>query len=194
MFNIFIPIDRDETLLSKNPTLFLLTDVKLSSIFGHNFVESANRFSQVMKILIKKEFDGQMYIGSCENIPNCYVQSLNPDDLTNKLKKALLILKRHCEDRHLAFPLGHDRPLLNLKIRFDQLSTEHIIKIFERNNYHQVYFDEDSVLLMNSEFPFNRVHLPRTAQLSPLLVRKLFGENNAIQVIKNKMKLSSSAF
>lgn len=145
-----------------------------------------------MKVVIKKEFDGNTYVGSCENIPGCYVQAHQENEISLKIRKALMVLKKNCEERKQPFPAGTDRPLFDIRIRFDELSTEQLIKFFEHQKYHLEYIDNDCALLMNSAYPFNRVHLPRVRRLSPLLVQKLFGEQNTIFVGSRRMKLNTS--
>jgi len=144
-----------------------------------------------MKIVIKKEFDGNLYIGSCENIPGCYVQTRQEKDLSPKIKRALMLIKRNCEERKQPFPSGLDKPLFDIRIRFDELSTEQLVKFFEHQKYHLEYIDEESLLVMNVSYPFNLVHLPRVHHLSPLLIQKIFGEQNTIYVGSREMKLNS---
>ncbi len=141
-----------------------------------------------MKIIIKKEFDGLFYVGSCENIPGCYVQSRTSGDIHQKIKQAIAIIKRNCDERSQQFPVGTDQPLFDTRIRFDVLTTDQLVKFFEHQKYHLEYIDSQSVLLMNSSFPFNRVHLPRTDQLSPLIVQKIFGADNTIYVGRKGMQ------
>jgi len=145
-----------------------------------------------MKIIIKKEFDGRNYIGTCENIPGCYVQAQNEDKLKINIMRALKIIKQSCAQRNQPFPNGKDRPLFDVRIRFDSLSTDKLVRFFESRNYHIEYIDEKSVLLLNSDFPFNYVHLPRFDRLSPLLIQKIFGKENTIHIDRKGMKLSTS--
>jgi predicted RNase H-like HicB family nuclease len=145
-----------------------------------------------MKVVVKKEFDGRFYVASCENIPGCYAQSPNQTDLMNNLQTALNIYKNNCEDRNQPLPNEHDRPVLDIRIRFSELSTDQLVKIFRNSNYHIEYINQDSVLLLNSEFPFNRIHLPNVNYLSPMLVKKVFGEDNTIYVKRKTMKLNAS--
>lgn len=146
-----------------------------------------------MKVSIKKEFDGNFHVASCGNIPGCYVQAADNEDINQKLRDALLVYRRSCLNRNQPIPNESDRPVLNLKIRFDALSTDQLVKIFQKNNYHIEYKDKDSVLMQNSAYPFNRVHLPRTNFVSPLIVKKIFGDENTVFVGRNKLKLNTSA-
>ncbi len=146
----------------------------------------------IVKVIIKKEFDGNTYVGSCENIPGCYVQARQENELSPRIRRALLVIKKNCEERKQPFPSGIDRPLFDIRIRFDELSTEQLIKFFEHQKYHLEYIDGESALLMNSAYPFNRVHLPRVHRLSPMLIKKMFGEQNTVFVGNNGMKINTS--
>jgi len=144
-----------------------------------------------MKIVIKKEFDGNLYIGASENIPGIYVQAHQEKNISLHYKRALSLIKKICEDRSLPFPSGNESTLFDMRIRFDELSTEKLIKFFEHQKYHLEFIDEDSAILMNSSYPFNLVHLPRTNHLSPVLVSKIFGEENTIYVGSRELKYTT---
>ncbi len=135
-----------------------------------------------MKIKIKKEFDGRSYVAFCENVPNIYVQAPDKETLNQRLNKALALIKHYTSSRNQPFPIGQDKPIFNIRIRFNALSTEKLVEIFKRHNYHLEYEDQDSVILMNSSYPFNRVHLPQTNRISPVIVRHLFGAENTVYV------------
>ncbi len=145
-----------------------------------------------MKIVIKKAFDGTQYIAFCENVPNCYVQSKAKEHLNGLIKRALYLYKNQCIKRGQDFPNEPDKPLISRKIRFDAISTAQIVKIFQRYNYHIEYEDEQSVILLNSDFPFNRVHLPQSNNLSPLIIQRIFGEDNTHYIYNKQMKLNTS--
>lgn len=146
-----------------------------------------------MKISLEKEYDGHYWIASCTNVPGCYVQSENPDFIVEKLKSALEVYLKNCVQRNQPFPNERDRPVLDIRLRFDRISSDQLIKIFKRFNYHLDYQDEQSVLVLNSEFPFNRVHFPRSNNLSPLIIRRIFGQKNTIYVGAQHLKLNTSA-
>jgi len=146
-----------------------------------------------MKIIVKKEFDGHSYVAFCENVPGIYVQAASREQLDQRLKKALALIKHFCEERNQPFPTGNDKPVFSVRIKFNSLPTDKLIELFKKNNYHIEFSDHESVVLMNSTFPFNHIHLPVTQHLSPIIVRKLFGTNNAIYVGKNYLKLRKTA-
>ncbi len=146
-----------------------------------------------MKIVVKKEFDGQHFVAFCENVPGVYVQSETRSLLDDRLKKALKLLKHLYQQKNQNFPIGTDKPIFDVKIKFNSLATEKLLPLFKKKNYHVEYRDKDSIVLLNSSFPFNRVHLPVTRQLSPIIVRKLFGPQNAIYIGKNHLRLRKTA-
>ncbi len=133
-----------------------------------------------MKIILKKEFDGQVYVASCENVPGCYTQSSSEEEVRLKVQRALAILKTNCQEHNQPFPVGQDHPIINMRLRFNKISTDQLVRILQQHHYHLEYINEESVLLANTVFPFNRIHLPRSTNLSPLLVKKIFGEKNTI--------------
>jgi len=131
-----------------------------------------------MKIRIRKFFDGRYNVGFCDNLPSCYVQSLNETDVAIRLRRAIEIYRKNCELNDQTIPVEADNPILDKKIRFETISTDQLLKIFQRMNYHVEYRNHESVLLSNSNFPFNRVHVPNTDDISPLIISKLFGKHN----------------
>lgn len=145
-----------------------------------------------MKIILKEEHDGRCFIGSCHNIPGCFFQAESKDALHEGLLKGLNIIKQNCDQRNQEFPEGKEQPFFDIRIRFNTLSTDQLVKFFLSHNYHLEFIDQDSVLLLNSNFPFNRVYLPRVKNLSFLLVEKIFGKKNTIYVGQKRMHLNTS--
>lgn len=146
-----------------------------------------------MKIAVEKEFDGKYHIASCTNVPGCYVQSKDAAGLDTELKYALEVYLKNCVQRNQPFPNEKDRPVIDIKIRFDVLSSNQLIKIFKRFNYHVDYMDNNSVLFLNSEFPFNRILIPRTNDVSPLIIRRIIGKENTVYAGSHHLKLNTSA-
>jgi predicted RNase H-like HicB family nuclease len=146
-----------------------------------------------MKIKVKKEFDGRTFVAYCENVPNVYVQAPSKELLDKRLNRALALLKYTTKERNQPFPIGEDKPIFNVRVRFSSLPTHTLVDLFKQHDYHIEYEDGESVILMNSSYPFNRVHLPQTTHLSPIIIRRLFGANNVIYVNpKNNLKLHRS--
>jgi predicted RNase H-like HicB family nuclease len=145
-----------------------------------------------MKLQIRKENDGEYHVASCLNLPGCYVQANSEPELMGRLQHALNIYKKDCDKRNQPLPDEPDRPVLNVKLRFTEISSEQLIKILLRYNYHIDHIDDFSVLMSNSDFPFNRIHLPQASRLSPLLINKIFGKENTIHVRKNDLQIKTS--
>lgn len=144
-----------------------------------------------MKIRIQKIFDGKYAVGFCDNLPSCYVQSREEHDIVVRLRRAIELYRKNCELRNQSLPDEYERPILDKKIRFETISSAQLVKIFQRMHYHLEYSNHESILLINSNFPFNRVHIPRTEDLSPVIVAKIFGKQNTIWVNK-RAQMSST--
>lgn len=145
-----------------------------------------------MKIKIHKEFDGKYFVAQCLNLPGCYAQAQTEPELMERLQHGFKVYKASCDRRNQELPNEKDRPVLNIRIRFSEISTDQLIKIFRRYNYHLEYEDSYSALLLNSEFPFNRVHIPKFKSLSPYLIQWIFGKENVVYVPKSNLKLNKS--
>jgi len=135
-----------------------------------------------MKIRIRKIFDGKYTVGLCDNLPNCYVQSVDENQVIIRLRRAIEIYRKNCELRNQSLPEEPEKPILDKKIRFETISTAQLLKIFQRMNYHVEYSNHESVLMINSNFPFNRVHIPNSQDISPLIISKLLGRHNTIWI------------
>lgn len=146
-----------------------------------------------MKIIIKKEFDGKHYIGSCENLPSCYTQSDSSEQIIVKLRKAIELYRKSYSKRNQTLPNLYDSPIIDRKIRFNSISANQLSKILIRSNYHIEYKDDEFFLFLNSNFPFNRLLIPNEEELSPMIISKIFGKENIIYINNNKLRVNSSA-
>ncbi|MBN1407279.1 MAG: hypothetical protein JW956_05800 [Calditrichaceae bacterium] len=146
-----------------------------------------------MKISVEKEFDGVNYVASCTNVPGCYMQSDHPKELDNDLEYGLEVYLENCLKRNQPFPNEIDKPVLDVRIRFETISAEQLIKIFKRYHYYVDYKDHRVILFLNSEFPFNRVLIPNNEFISPLIISRIFGKSNTIYVGNQAMRINTSA-
>lgn len=146
-----------------------------------------------MKIIVKKEFDGKNYVGSCENLPSCYAQANSAEELIVALRRAIELYRKSLASRNQPLPNSYDMPVIDRKIRFHTISSEQLSEILIKTNYHLEYNDNNSLLFNNIHFPFNRIHIPYVEQLSPMIVSKLFGKENVIFINKDKLSMNSSA-
>lgn len=146
-----------------------------------------------MKISLEKEYDGKLHVACCTNVPGCYVQSENRDDLETELQYALEIYLKNCLDRNQPFPNEPDRPVIDIRIRFERISSLQLCKIFKRFHYHVEYADDRYVLVLNSNFPFNRVIFPNSLSISPLIIKRIVGAENVIHVQESVLRMNTSA-
>jgi predicted RNase H-like HicB family nuclease len=146
-----------------------------------------------MKISVEKEFDGKFYVVCCTNVPGCYMQTDHPENLKNELKYGLEIYLENCLKRNQPFPNEMDRPVLDVRIRFETITAEQLIKIFKRYHYYVDYSDNRVILFLNSEFPFNRILIPNSESISPLIISRIFGKTNTNYVGKQHLRLNTSA-
>lgn len=135
-----------------------------------------------MKVTIKREFDGKYYVGSIDDLSGCYVQSQNRAEIPALIRKAITIIQKSYQDINQTLLREKDHPVLNIKIRFNHISTNQIRNILKTRNFHKEYEDHDSLLMVNSNFPFDRVHLPQSNDVSHLIMQKIFGKENIAYV------------
>ena len=145
-----------------------------------------------MKIRIKKEFDGTYFVAYCLNLQGCYVQAPTEAELTKRLQHAFNLYKSSYEQHGQQIPDLPDKPLINIRIRFTEISTMQLVKVFKQRNYYVEFEDEYAVLMVNTDFPFNRVHLPKFNSLSRLIIQRIFGDKNTIYIPKSNLKLNKS--
>ena len=146
-----------------------------------------------MKISLEKEYDGKHYIASCTNVPGCYIQSQDPENTNSSLEYALQVYLENCLKRNQPFPNELDKPVLDVRIRFDKISSDQLIKIFKRYHYFVDYSDSRVILFLNSEFPFNRVLIPNSDSISPIIVSRIFGKENTNFVGRPELRINTSA-
>ncbi|MBD3223472.1 MAG: hypothetical protein GF313_02005 [Caldithrix sp.] len=146
-----------------------------------------------MKIIIKKLFDGSQYIAYCENLTNCYAQAKHAEELQGLIKRAIVLYKDYMEQRGQTLDEEPEHPIIKQNIKFDRLSSEQIGAIFKRHNYYVEYADNQSILMQNSDYPFNHVHLPNVNEISPIIVKQIFGKENVSYVRTTPMRLRTSS-
>ena len=146
-----------------------------------------------MKISVEKEFDGRYYVACCTNVPGCYIQTQNQEIINIELEYALQAYLENCLKRNQPFPNDLDKPVLDISIRFDKVSSDQLIKIFKRYHYYVDYSDNRVILFLNSEFPFNRVLIPNNDSISPVIVSRIFGKENTNYVGRQELRLNTSA-
>lgn len=146
-----------------------------------------------MKIIVKKEFDGKHYIGSCENLTSCYTQANNEEELITQLRKAIELYRKSYDNRNQTIPEKYDQPVIDKKIRFNTITTAQLKQVLLKHNFRIEFEEANSLLLFNSKFPFNRIHIPVSNSLSPIIITKIFGKENVIYMNKSDLSMHSSA-
>lgn len=121
------------------------------------------------------------------------MQVANQQDLDFELEYALEVYLKNCVKRNQPFPNEIDKPILDVHIRFETISSDQLIKIFKRYHYFVEHEDDRVVLFLNSEFPFNRVLIPKSETISPLIITRIFGKINTHYVGNHELRLNSSA-
>ena len=145
-----------------------------------------------MKVIINKEFDGNQYVGSCENLPGCYTQAASPEELMKKLHRAIELYRKSYSRRNQELPSTFDKPVIDKRIRFHIISSAQLSQVLTRYNYHLEFKDSQSLLFLNSHFPFNRIHIPNSSALSYLIISKLFGRENVIYINQENIRVHTA--
>ncbi len=171
-------------------TKLQLTIACLTSIF--NSIKDSSKYRYNMKVIIKKEFDGHTYVGSCENLRGCYAQSSSPEELMIHMREAIELYRKSYAARSQPLPHDADQPILDKKIRFNVISTQQMAGLLQKCAYHLEHGDARHYLFRNTKFPFNRLVLPNVPKLSPLIISKIFGKENVIYVNKKQMNVNTA--
>jgi hypothetical protein len=75
------------------------------------------------------------------------------------------------------------------------LSANQLENIFRQFNYNKELTNNFFYLYRKADFPFDRILIPNSPDLSPVIIKKLFGTNNVIVLRsdENHMKISGRA-
>ena len=148
-----------------------------------------------MKFSIKIEFDGNKVIGFVPKLSACYVQAAKIQDIAALMKMAIGIYKDNYESRREPFSPEIERPKINHKIKFQTISANQLANILRRFSYKNEFANNYFILFRKTVFPFDRIILPNTNDISPLIIRKLFGVDNVtvIRSEKNNFRISDQA-
>jgi len=133
-----------------------------------------------MRFQIRIEFDGKNYVASCGNLTGCYVQSESEEAVRNLIEDAIYMYRENYLKRHEPLLPGKDTPQLNHRIKFRKISSNQLSAILKRERYRLDIATEQVLLFRMIEFPFNRLLIPNTKELSPMIIQKIFGEQNVV--------------
>ncbi|RMH65256.1 MAG: type II toxin-antitoxin system HicB family antitoxin [Calditrichaeota bacterium] len=145
-----------------------------------------------MKVIIKKEYDGTRYVGSCENLPGCFTQSHSAEELMILMRRAIELYRKSYADRQQPLPQGSDFPYLDKKIRFHKISAAQLTGLLQKSGYHLEHQDDGLLLFRKMRFPFNRLVIPNASEISPLIISKIFSKENVIYVNKRPLNANTA--
>lgn len=146
-----------------------------------------------MKIQITKKYDGKYYVALCDNIPGCYVQTDDVNELDDYLRLAIDLYRKSCLSRNQEMPLENDHPVLPKKVMFNHYSSSQLAQILSHAGFHVEYEDTHFILMQNNNYPFGRVVFSQADFLSHLIIERIFGKKNIIYDNEEKMRYNVSA-
>jgi len=138
-----------------------------------------------MKFSVKIEFDGKFVVGFIPNMGGCYVQALKIQDISALMKLAIEAFRDNYKLRMEPFHPEKERPKFNESIKINNIDSEQLGKYFRHNTYARESSNKYFHLYRKAQFPFDRILIPNAKNISPLIVKKLFGANN-VTVVKNE--------
>ncbi len=139
-----------------------------------------------MKFSVKMEFDGKWVIGFIPNLCGCYVQAHKIQEIAPLMKSAIEIYRDNFKTRMETFSAEKEQPKINMKIQFQNFSITQLENILRRHSYNMEFNGKFFKLFRKADFPFDRILIPNTADLSPLILKKIFGAKNVIQLPKKE--------
>lgn len=148
-----------------------------------------------MKFSVKIEFDGKYVVGYVPNLSGCYVQALKIQDITPLMKMAIETYRDNYKLRMEPFSPEKERPKFNQPIKIQKLGAEQLGTFFRKNSYNREASNKYFHLYRKSIFPFDRILIPITNEISPLILKKLFGSEN-VKLVKsegNELRFSGQA-
>jgi predicted RNase H-like HicB family nuclease len=135
-----------------------------------------------MKFHIRIEYDGKNYVGLCTNLIGCYAQSDTEDGIKQSIQDAISLYILNYEQRYEPFNPEPDIPQLNYHIKFKKISSEELSNILEKLNYNLDINTKNFLLFRKLDFPFYRIIIPNCDELSPIIIKKIFGDKNTTQI------------
>ena len=148
-----------------------------------------------MKFSVKIEFDGKYVVGYVPNLSGCYIQALKIQDITPLMKIAIEMYRDNYKLRMEPFSSEKEKPKFNQPIKIQKLSADQLGNFFRKNSYSRESTNKYFHLYRKSQFPFDRILIPVTNEISPLILKKLFGAEN-VKLVKgegNELRFSGQA-
>lgn len=133
-----------------------------------------------MKFDYKLEIKNGVTIGYFPLIRNCYIQTNDTDNAKPLLKRAYSIYKSSYEARKENFYPDPETPAIQARLKNNTISTLQLSTLLRKFDYTIEEYHEDFVLFRNDNLPFNRILVPNTSVLSPMIVDKIFSDKRKI--------------
>lgn len=135
-----------------------------------------------MKFSAKIEFDGNWIVGFIPNLCGCYVQAKDIKDIAPLMKLAVEIYRDNYKSRMEPFAPEKERPKINLQIQFQNISSNQLENILRRHGFNLEFTGSFCLLFRKTDYPFDRLLIPKTIDISRLILNKIFGSKNVIQL------------
>jgi predicted RNase H-like HicB family nuclease len=148
-----------------------------------------------MKFSVKIEFDGKYVVGYVPQLAGCYAQAFKIQDLSPLMKFAIEMYRDNYKMRMEPFTPETEKPKFKESIKFNSMSADQLGSYLRKYAYTRESSNKYFHLYRKSSFPFDRIIIPNSSEISPLIIKKLFGAEN-VTVIKsqdNELKFSGQA-
>ena len=148
-----------------------------------------------MKLSVKIEFSGKVVVGFVPKLGGCYVQADKIQEIASLMKLAIEAYRENYKSRMEPFSPDTEHPKINHKIQFHTISSNQLGNIFRQYNYIRELNTNLFQLYRKGDFPFDRIVIPNSPNVSPLIVEKIFGSDNviALQEEHNQLPISDQA-
>jgi hypothetical protein len=131
-----------------------------------------------MKYQIEIVHDGTLWIAFSASFSGCFVQSAKKEELAGMMQQAMMAFRQSFTEHNEPFAPDSSIPSMRHHLTFRKMSANQLVKILKMEHYRVDHSDEQFLIFRNIEFPFNRVLVPNSNKLSPVIIRKIFGERN----------------
>ena len=141
-----------------------------------------------MKFNITIEHDGNNFVAYCNNLIGCYAQSKTENSVKQLIQETISLYISNYEQRSEPFNPSSEEPQLNYQIRFKRFSAEQLRNILIKSNYVLDHITSNILLFRKIDFPFHRMAIPNINNLSPIIIKKIFGEANVTIVRTDRIR------
>jgi hypothetical protein len=148
-----------------------------------------------MKFSVKIEFDGKFVVGYVPALGGCYAQAFKIHDLSPLMKFAIEMYRDNYKLRMEPFSPEAERPKFKESIKISSMSADQLGSYLKKHSYARESTNKYFQLYRKANFPFDRIIIPNANEISPLILKKIFGAEN-VTVVKredNELKFSGQA-